>query len=1295
MNIASIAGQLSPVKNSIIINQSLFNGIFKEVLTQDLQIEEFQINKAKLITDDSLHVKVTGVCDFLNCKDLAVTAWFYTDDSGVVVGKIKIDLIGEERQSNSWKFSRSFEALPGVINYGDEITIDSIKNPTSVTAKSSFLDSLFLYNSAFVICTNDLIKDEDGYEYLKGLNFCSKLRPNGTLGIFEKELQNATEVNIYGHINIPLGEKNIEKLAPLDNLWKHPEIPGIHLTVDLEVNKKWGKLSLSQTQFKIYSPLTQDFTDNNPDYPANQAYSTKLSVPSANIEIDMWADVHWNLPQALFIAECQGINVSNLAALADIGGGKTLDTQLPKSLKPLIKGLDKLELERFSIALDLYNNRPELSMASFTIGMPNLNWHVWKDHFVMEEIAVRFEVDNPMAKRPAKPSFEVDVMGTMDVQKVPVSVYASSKNNFTLYAQLEKEQTLPLKGLIKKYAPALPAPSDLTIDKMSVTVAPGHFYGFSTILASEPKPWIIPLGPKKLRVSDVHMNITVPTKGATTGSVGGVLEFSNDVQFTIAYDLPGDVQIRGVFPKSSLSHLIKTLSNQELTLPKGFDIEFDYAFVMMKKQGSNYLFSLATEIEGLGILAFETRKDNNGWGFATGIELEQGSPSSLPGLKVINKIEKAFHLKKFTLVASSFDSPSFAFPDMAQFQTPVLATKKVNLPSHTSGVIAGVNLFSQWQLNLKNKNEKMLHKLLGLKPTLDVVVQMGKNPEKEMRMFTALNTSIQGHPFKVELGAMIESGSMGLFMSGELTVKIQKHPQTFDVTTLFVPNGAFISANMSGETGVKFGSFSLSDLALEIGVSAEGLPSFGIAATIDTKAFESSVAIFFDAAEPQKSLVAGSLSDLNMKEVVDSLVGRKKATPIDKVLSKISISGTHKFNIAGSLAKDLNALKLDKVVKAFKSQGNIKLASNSHDLHLVTAVKGKSWYITDTTTMRHYQLRKHGKNVQVSIEAQFYCAPVDTYIGTKQFKQGFYLNGKINVIGFHAAATINVSTNQGIAVDARADKIVIGSPHLFSLMAAKGKGGAQVSISTYKQPKQHNKLFRNPHFYINGKLEVLGISDAIFITISEHGAVFDLKGSLAPGVHVDLNGNFASVNHLEIDGDLKVGVGSINLGALGKIKIKTDVEASVDISYDGRKITATCKASFEALGQKHRIGRFHLDVKSKALKNIAKTIEKEMEKVLTGALKDVEKWAKAIDKGLVTGVKDTEHVMKTVFKKSDKEIKKIGKDIGHDTEKAAKDVAKGTKKAAKSVAKDSKKAAKTVAKGAKKATKSVRKFFHI
>ena len=1078
--------------------------------------------------------------------------------------------------------------------------------------------------------------------------------------------------------------KKITPLSSLDSIWKHPEVPGIHLTAALSVDKSWGGMTLTDTEFKIFTPLTQSWCNKNPNYPAVQAFGSKLSIPSAKIEMNMWAEVKWNLPQALFIAECEGITISNLAALADMSGSKTIDSQLPKPLKPLVKALDKLELERFSFALDLYNNTPELSMASFTIGMPNLNWHVWDDHFVMDSIAARFEIDSPFAKQPAKPKFEVSVMGVMEIEKVPVSVQASSKNDFTLYAQLQKEQTIPLKRLIKTYAPGLPAPSDLTIDKMSVSVAPGHFYGFSTILASEPKPWVIPLGPKKITISHVNMNITVPAKGTTTGSVGGVLKFSNDVELSIAYELPGDIQIRGVFPKSSLSHLISELTSHNLTLPKGFDIEFDYAFVVMKKQGSSYLFSLATEIEGLGVFAFELIKNGNGWGFASGIDLQQGTASSIPGLKVINKIESAFHLSKFTLVLSSLDAPSFTFPDMAQFQTPILATKKISLPTHTSGVITGLNLFSQWKINLKNKNEKILSKLLGLQPTLDVVIQVGENPEKECRMYTAFNSKIQGHPFKVELGAMMQSGTLGLFMTGELSVKIQKHLQTFDVTTLFIPNGAFISANMSGDTGVKFGSFTLSDLALEIGVSAEGLPSVGIAASIDTKAFESSVAIFFDAAEPQKSLVAGSLSDLNMKEVVDALVGRKKASPLDKVLSKISIEGTHQFNIAGTLSKELDNLKLDSLAKAFKSNGAISLPGNSHQLHMVTATKGKIWYLTDTTTMRHYQLRKVGKNIQVKIEAQFYCAPSDTLIGTKQFKQGFYLNGKINVLGFHASTTISVSTNQGIAVDARADKIVIASPHLFSLMAAKGKGGAQISIATYSQPKQKNKLFRKPHFYINGKLELLGISDSIFITVSEQGAAFDLKGTLAPGVHVDLNGTFASVHHLDVGGDVKVGIGTINLGSLGKIKIKTDVEANIDIAYDGKKITATCKASFEALGQKHRIARFHLNVKSKALKDIAKTLEKEMEKILTGALKDVEKWAKAVDKGLVTGVKDTEHVMKTVFKKSDKEIKKIGKDIGHDTEKAAKDIAKGTTKAANSVAKET-----------KKATKSVRKFFHI
>ena len=1272
MNTLNNAGQLTPVKNTVTINESLFGGIFKSVLAEKCQISELKINKADLVLDESNHTKVTGVCNFLNGKNLPVEASFVTDAAGNVVGRIMIEMIGDERKANSWNFSRSFKSLPTVTDYSTEITEDLVLDKKGAVESKTFLDSLYLFKTYFVISTEQTDDKELGVPLTKGLNFYSSLLPKGALGVLEYALKEEP-LTVYGHINIPVTGKSAPQLLPLDNIWKHPEIAGIHLHVPLNLNTKFGKTQLKDTEFRIYSPVSKQWLTKNSEFKPTQGYAATLSMPSANMEMDVWADTEWNLPEALFVAECEGFNISNLAALADIGGGKGLESKLPKQLKSLVKTLDKNELMRISFAVGLYNNVPQLSLASITVGMPNINWHIWGDHFVLDDIAVRFEIDNPMAKLPNKPSFELDVMGTVEVEGVPISVFAASANDFTFYAQLGEAQTIPLKKLVSKYAPGLPAPSDLTIDRMVATIAPGKFYGFSTVMASEPNPWTIPLGPSKLRVRDVNMSFTVPNKGKTIGSVGGVLEFSKGVEFAVAYDLPGDVQIRGVFPKSSLSHLIGTLTNQKVAMPKGFDIEFEYAFVVIKKYQNNYLLSLATDVEGLGVMAFELRRNAGKWGFATGLQLDN-QPSSVPGLNALNKIEKAFGLKEFTLVVSSFDDPSFTFPSLTQFQTPVLATKKVSLPAHTSGVVDGINIFAKWEIDKKDKFQKLLSNLFGLDSTLDVVIQTGENPTQRSRMYTQFDTTLNGHPFKVQLGAVMEMGSVGLFMTGSMTVKIQKKPQLFDVTTLFVPNGAFISANLSGPNTIKFGSFQLSELALEIGVSLQGIPSLGIAASIDTKSFDSSVAIFFDSADPAKSLVAGSMSDLNLKEVVDELVGGRAIKSMDKVLSKVSVAGTHNFKLPGSLSKELDNRKVDSLSSKFWSEGGIRIPSSSQKLHLVVANKGKTWFLTDMDNMRHYQLTKVGSRINVSMEAQFYCAPEDTYIGTKQFKSGFFLNGKINVLGFHAAATIQVNTRQGIAVDAKADKIVIGNEQLFCLKAARGNGGAQVSIATFKQPKQKNKLFRNPHFYVNGKLEMLGLSESMFVTISEKGAEFELKGNLSPLAHFDLKGLFANTHHLDVSGDVKVGIGTINLGALGKVKIHTDVEGYLDVGFDGKKITATCKASFEALGQRHRIARFHLNVKGQALKNIGKTLEKEMEKVLSTALKDVEKWAKAVDKGLVTGVKDTEHVMKTVFKASDKEIHQIGKgltgaakDVGKGVETATKDVGKAAKSVGKSV----------------------------
>ena len=171
MNIENNAGQLSPVKDTVTITESMFGGIFKSVLSEKCQINEFKINKAELITDESNHIHVTGVCDFLNCKNLPVEASFVPGEQDKVVGRIKIQLVGDTRKANSWSFSRSFKDLPKVTDFGTEITEELLTGKSKESTKSSFLDSLHLYNSYFIISTDDITDSELSVSLVKGLNF--------------------------------------------------------------------------------------------------------------------------------------------------------------------------------------------------------------------------------------------------------------------------------------------------------------------------------------------------------------------------------------------------------------------------------------------------------------------------------------------------------------------------------------------------------------------------------------------------------------------------------------------------------------------------------------------------------------------------------------------------------------------------------------------------------------------------------------------------------------------------------------------------------------------------------------------------------------------------------------------------------------------------------------------------------------------------------------------------------------------------------------------------------------------
>ncbi len=902
-------------------------------------------------------VVISGTSSFLNVANLPVTACFSVDKNGNAQALLKYQLRSDGIPGpKAWTFSRSFSKLPVVVNYGTDLPANFDPGKDNLYASEKpFVDALYLFDTYYVVSTGARQEPEFQVPLKQGINFISKMRPQGMLGVLEHSLGNAEPLTLYGPIRIPKPTDKTLSLKPLERVWDRSNAPGINLQAPLDLDFKMGKIAFNQARLRVYSPPSTDWQKENDSFQPIYGYAGKLSIPSADIEIDLDADLTWGIPAAQLRGTCEGVTLGKLTQLLDISGSDGLTASLPEEIQEAVEKLESLELMEVTLDVSLAGKVPTVNGVSFTIGMPNLNWNVWDGHFEMKSISCRFDIDNPFGK----PSISVMVMGTMEIEGVPISIYAKSADNFTLYAMLEGKQTIPLQKLMKRYTPGVPTPSDLTIDSLMVAIAPGDYYAMSLAMAGKPNPWVISVGPSNLTISDVALDFTYPTGGSIVGSFAGTIEFGRGLAISIANYFPGPFAIRGNFPQVKLSQLIGKLCNQKVGLPGKFDLTFEHSSVLIQKQGTNYVFQFATQVENVGSFAFEARKvSGNTWGFAGGMAITSGSPSKLPGLSALNLFEGSFKLQKFLLVVSFFDSANFQFPDMAQFNNPAITSQgNIALPAQSGGLTAGTYIFAEWRIDTKDKQQKLLKKLLGLSPTLGVTLYLGKNPAADMRLFVKYSTKLNGHPMICQFGVMLQNRKPAMFLDGQMTVKIQKKPVTFAVTMLFAPTGALLTGTMKGT--VNFNGLKLSNAALMIVAPWSGIPSLGIAATISTKRFSSSVALFFDTSNPSRSVLAGSVSDLTLKDVAEELSRSKLPAGIGNVLGSIGVEGTNAFTMPGSVSKSLDDLDVAKVSQAFKTKGKVTIPSSASRVLLVVGKKGSSWHLTDmANNMRHYPDRE-------------------------------------------------------------------------------------------------------------------------------------------------------------------------------------------------------------------------------------------------------------------------------------------------------------------------------------------------
>ncbi|MGJ4788449.1 hypothetical protein [Leptospira koniambonensis] len=1240
MTIEELYNSLIITNNSISLDTNVLNtDIWKKLLLTNNGNQPIVISQATK-TKENGFVKIIGTTSFQLVPNLPVQATLRIDDLGKIQIRIYFNLIGETKLPNSWKFSQSFPKLPAE---------DKTKLSLLGDEATSVLDSLWLRNAYFVLSTEDFVEEDSKIPFSQGLNFKSILRPMGMLGVFDSILHGDTqEVNFYGRIILPLPTD----LTPDLIAWTYPwevkiEPPGILLKADLGADKNiTDSLSIKDTEFVIYSPHSQEWLSKNRNYQPAYALTAILDIPSAKISCKVTGILKAGESEVVLQGDFQGVTLGKLADLLDITGSSDLSSNLPEEFSKAGNLLSDLALETISIGFNASLGSAGVSYAAIRIGFPNKTWKAIPGAVEFSDFSVLFIIASPFSA--TKRGISTVIEGKMDFGGVDLDVTAYLPN-FSIRAELEEPVNLSLSKVFDKYFPELPSPPDISIDRFILGADAKRNFSVYAVIGEE-KPWVLDLGPTSMTISDIEVDLNKPSVGGTNGSFSGTIQFSDNVLLQIRYDMPGAFSIRSEIDQIRLSELIARLSNQLVDLPGEFDLTFRQSSILISKREQDLVFLFGTQIDSFGSLAFEARKIGGGkWGYAFGLDLSSSKASSLPSLGVLSIFEDFFHLQKLTLVVSSFDSPDFAFPNLAQFENPRIASKDVKLPAQSGGLIQGLNIYGEWSINSSDRQQGLLSKFLGLNPVLGITLQVGSIPSKNSRLYVSYNTTIQGHPFSCKFGGQIQNNSIGIFLMGSLTVDIQGNPQTFDVTLIFVENGAFISATMKGNTSVNFYTFKLSNLALEVGINWEGIPSLGVAATIDVGEIESSVAVFFDSTRPSRSLVAGSISNVTLKKILDNLAGElteKLPDVIENVLDQVAIEGTGGFNIPTSYADDLDNLKIESISSAFSSIGKISIPSSSSQVLLVVNKPGTTWYLTDLTTMMHYQLYKTGNTIAVSLEAQLYVAPENTTIGTLIFPAGFFINGTLKFFSFEVSAKILINRNQGIAVDAQMDRIVIVSDSLFCIQAAEGSGGPKLSVSSFTQNAQPEPKFRPPHFYINGELKFLGLKDSVFVEATKSGLTFKIQGNLALACVFDLHGSIGGSSYFSAGGNVKVGIGTIDLGILGSVHIDTSIQAGLDVKATNSAMTASLQAAFEFLGSTHNIGKFNLDVDSDPLTDLVGILEDKIMDILKGIFKDPAKWAEALGDKIIDGVEDAEKILTDYFHVPLDQAKQILSDAG-------------------------------------------------
>jgi hypothetical protein len=366
----------------------------------------------------------------------------------------------------------------------------------------------------------------------------------------------------------------------------------------------------------------------------------------------------------------------------------------------------------------------------------------------------------------------------------------------------------------------------------------------------------IDLGVTSLSLKGLDLDIK-RTQGKTIATIKGVADISS-MSFAVNYDLAKGPIISADLGTVNISKMAETFCGSnlmgEIGLPGGIpNFKLDNCKIDISAVDKSAV--VTADLAGYGNSAFALRKSGSGWGFV--FAAVTGPDFRFESLVSVLKPIDALDFQGTALVVSTMDIDSFTVRSAPRLSGEISKGLNflMNLSMRNNAVLGQI----QQLLNL-HIDELKVHMAVGA----DGSALLEGLIDGSFTLIDGITLTKSGLRIKLQSGNII----FGLFVKVAVNIGDKL---LFTGEMAVQPNGADLSATMQGDWNKPFGvqGLALSNVALTVGMSAEAIPTVGIAGHVQVQDFDGELAVLFNSLAPQQSALKLAFSEFYIKTVLE------------------------------------------------------------------------------------------------------------------------------------------------------------------------------------------------------------------------------------------------------------------------------------------------------------------------------------------------------------------------------------------------------------------------------------------